>query len=165
MRLITKRFLLIFIATISIISLCYAFYSQYYLLEQPCPLCIAQRIIIAIIGILSLIAAIHNPKGIMLKFYSIIITGFSIFGIKVAAHHYWIMHLPLDQQPSSCGMPLEILFKRLPLGSFIRYILAGDAECAKTTWEVLGMEAPTAMIVLCSIILVITMYIFFSKSE
>ncbi len=39
---------------------------------ESCPLCISQRIAILVIGIIFLIAAIHNPKRSGLKDYSII---------------------------------------------------------------------------------------------
>ena len=42
--------------------LAYALYSQFHLHLEPCPLCIFQRIGIALTGVLFLIAALHHPR-------------------------------------------------------------------------------------------------------
>src|SRR3974390_405573 len=41
----------------------YALYSQMYLGLEPCPLCIFQRIGIALLGVVFLAAALHHPRG------------------------------------------------------------------------------------------------------
>ncbi len=43
--------------------LAYALYSQFYLGLDPCPLCIFQRIGVALLGVVFLAAALHNPRG------------------------------------------------------------------------------------------------------
>jgi disulfide bond formation protein DsbB len=161
MHKINKLFLLIFLICAG--TLAYAYYSQYYQGVSPCPLCIAQRIVIAIIGLLSLIFSILGFYGFLNKLCSLIVAGFAIFGIKIAAHHIYLMNLPPDQQPLSCGMPLEVLYQKLPLTGFLHHILQGDAECGKVNWLVFGMSGPTAMIVLCSGILLLLIYNMFRK--
>jgi protein dithiol:quinone oxidoreductase len=158
---LNKQFLIIFL--ICAATLAYAYYSQYYQGANPCPLCIAQRVIIAIIGLLSLLFSIFGASGLFNKLSSLVVAGFAIFGIKIAAHHLYLMNLPPEQQPLSCGMPLEILYQKLPLTGFIHYILQGDAECGKVNWLVFGMKGPTAMIVLCCGILLILIYNIFKK--
>ena len=41
--------------------LAFAFYVQYALFEEPCPLCILQRVAVMWIGLVALVASIHNP--------------------------------------------------------------------------------------------------------
>src|SRR5262249_44318333 len=43
--------------------LAYALYSQFQLGLDPCPLCIFQRVGVAALGVVFLIAALHHPKG------------------------------------------------------------------------------------------------------
>lgn len=119
-----------------------AIYSQYFNGADPCPLCIAQRIVYFAIGIISLVAAIHNPKKWGNAIYGIFLLGLVIFGIKIAYHHVWLQSLPPSEWPASCGMPLEILYKKVPLSGFIHTILSGSAECAMVTWKVWGISAP-----------------------
>ena len=146
------------IAILCLGSVAYAMYAEYYLGANPCPLCMAQRIIIASIGLLSLLFALHNPRGWLNYLYNLIIGGLAILGIKVAAHHIWLINLPPEKQPLSCGMPVEALYKNLPLNNFISYILRGDAECGKGNWEILGVNGPTAVVILCSIVLLLVVY-------
>jgi disulfide bond formation protein DsbB len=165
MPIFSNRIRFLFIALLCAYSLAYAYYAQFYLGQEPCPLCIVQRVILAAIGLLALIYAIHNPQNWLSRLYGVIITGFAIFGIKVAAHHVWLTNLPADQQPLSCGMPLDVLYDQLPLTGFIHKILQGDAECAKVKWLVFGMSAPAAVIVLCSIIILVSLTVIFKKKK
>ncbi|RTL11690.1 MAG: disulfide bond formation protein B [Neisseriaceae bacterium] len=141
-RLISPRltFALIFIFCAS--SIAYAFYSQFYKGADPCPLCIAQRIIYGFLGILSLVALINNCKGFGNRIYGILLLAIALFGVKTAYHHVWLQSLPPDQWPASCGMPLDILFKKIPLTGFIHTILSGTAECAMVSWKVFGFSGP-----------------------
>lgn len=161
----SNRMLFLLITLICIGSLGYAFYAQFYQGQEPCPLCIAQRIILAIIAVLAFLFALHNPKNWLSRIYGLIITGFAVFGIKVAAHHLWLINLPADKQPLSCGMPLNILYEELPLTGFIHKVLQGDAECSAIKWNVFGMHAPTAVIVLCSIIIFLSLSITFARKK
>ncbi|MBP9743625.1 MAG: disulfide bond formation protein B [Burkholderiales bacterium] len=141
------------IAAISGLSLLYSFYAEFYLKFEPCPLCIVQRIIIIAIMVFAILFALHNShKNLIIRLYAIIIAALALFNIKTAAHHAWLMNLPPEQQPLSCGMPLNILYQRVPLPTFLNTILEGDAECSKITWTVLGAPPPYAVIILCSII-------------
>lgn len=122
-------------------ALAFAVYAQYFNGAEPCPLCIVQRIVYAIIGLISLIAFVHNPKSYGNIIYGIIILALAVFGAKLAYHHMWLQSLPPEQWPASCGMPLSVLYKRVPLGGFIRTILSGSAECAMVTWKMFGISA------------------------
>lgn len=162
MQLIKKtssRKILFIIALLCILSIAYAYYAQFHLGYEPCPLCIAERVILAIIGLLALIYAIHNPLGWVRRIYGVVLISIAIFGIKVAAHHQWLINLPADQQPLSCGMPLAVLYQRVPLHSFLHTVLQGDAECSKVNWLILGMTGPIAVIVLCSVVIALALII------
>lgn len=156
MRKTNKLFILIF--TICTLTIAYAYYVQYHNGVDSCPLCVAQRIIIIVIGLLSLLFGVLGVSGLFNKLCSFVVAGFAIFGIKIAAHHLYLINLPPEQQPLSCGLPLDILYQKLPLQGFLSYILQGDAECSKVNWLVLGMQGPAAMITLCSGILALLIY-------
>jgi disulfide bond formation protein DsbB len=158
-----KPLILIFI--ICAVVLAYAYFSQYYMGATPCPLCIVQRLVLAAVGLLALIFGLFGVSGILNKIISVIIAGVTIFGISVAKRHLHLMNLPPDQQPLSCGMPLDVQFQRLPFNSFLHYVLQGDAECGKVNWLVFGMKGPTAMMVLCGLILVILIYNMFTQKK
>lgn len=160
---ISNRTSFLIIMFLCVFSLAYAYYAEYYLEQEPCPLCIVERIIIGSIGILSLIYAIHNPKNFISRIYGMIIAGLAIFNIKIAAHHVWLTNLPPEKRPLSCGLPLDILYDQLTLTNFIHKILQGDAECAQINWRIFGLLAPTAVIIVCSIITLLSLIIVFRK--
>ncbi|MCC2625848.1 MAG: disulfide bond formation protein [Burkholderiales bacterium] len=161
MRQINKPFLLIFLICTGVIA--YAYFSQYSMHATPCPLCIVQRLVLIAVGLLALIFGLCGVSGLFNKIISIIIGGITAFGIHIAMRHLHMMNLPPDQQPLSCPMPLDVQFQRLPFSSFLHYVLQGDAECGKVNWLVFGMRGPTAMIVVCCIILLILIYNIFRK--
>ena len=43
--------------------LAYAYFAQFSLGLEPCPLCIFQRVGVFVTGTIFLLAAIHNPRG------------------------------------------------------------------------------------------------------
>ncbi len=163
MKLPNNRTIYFVIAILATMSLAYAFYAEFYQHIEPCPLCIAQRVIIGVIGILAFVYAIHNPQNFINKIYGIILIALSAFGIKTAAHHQWLMSLPPEQQPLSCGMPLEVLFKKVPFNNFLDTVLKGDAECGKVTWLIFGITPPIAVITLCSSIILLCLIVLFRK--
>jgi len=162
--MLTNRKKISVIIALVLISLGYAFYAEFALNLEPCPLCIVERVILATILVPALIFLMHNPRNKLFKcLYSLVIIGISGFGIKVAAHHVWLTQLPPEQQPLSCGMPLGVMYQSLPLHSFLHKILEGDAECAKVTWHILGINAPNAVLILFVIIILISGFTFFQS--
>lgn len=122
----------------------YAYYAQYHLHLEPCPLCIFQRIGVASIALAFLLATLHDPKGWGARVYGVLIAMTSATTVGVAARHVWIQHLPPDQVPS-CGASLNYLMEIFPLTDVIRTVLTGSGECAKVTWTFLGLSMPTCV--------------------
>lgn len=122
--------------------LAYAYYAQYHLHLEPCPLCIFQRVGVAAIAISFLIATLHNPKSWGSRVYGWLIALTAALTVGVAARHIWIQHLPADQVPT-CGASLNYLLEIFPLTDVIRTVLTGSGECAKVTWTFLGFAMPT----------------------
>ena len=118
----------------------YALYSQFIDNAEPCPLCIAQRVVYFLIGLIALIGAIQGPKKFGCYIYGLLVTLFGGGGVAMAHHHIYLQNLPPDQWPMSCGMPLEVQFQQLPLTGFIHTVLSGSAECAMIDWTVLGVS-------------------------
>jgi len=139
-RKITPRgiFTIVFLASSG--ALTAAYYAQFVNNADPCPLCIAQRVIYAAIALVSLIAAIHGAKKTGTFIYNLVLAGITIFGIKTAYHHVWLQSLPPSEWPASCGMPLNILYKQVPLTGFLHTILSGSAECAMASWKIFGIS-------------------------
>lgn len=162
----STRSILLSIIILILAAISYAFYVEFDLHIEPCPLCIAERVILASILIPSLVYLIHNPsKKIFKLIYVGAIAALSGFGAYVAAHHVWLTHLPPDQQPLSCGMPIHVMYSSLPLHHFLFKILSGDAECANTHWYIFNIGAPTLVLILFLLIFVLTLFTLKQKTN
>jgi disulfide bond formation protein DsbB len=121
--------------------LAYALYSQYYQGLDPCPLCIFQRIGVALMGVVFLAAALHAPRGAGRYGYAMLIGIAALATAGVAARHVYVQHLPPGAIPS-CGAPLAMLLKFTPLFTVIRKVLTGSGECGEVNWRFLGLAMP-----------------------
>jgi disulfide bond formation protein DsbB len=83
----------------------YAFYAQFILKLEPCPLCIFQRVAVIALGTVFLLGALLGAKSNGGKrAWSVLALLMALAGIAVAGRHLWIQSLPADQVPS-CGPP------------------------------------------------------------
>jgi disulfide bond formation protein DsbB len=132
-------YLLGFAACVALLA--YAFYVQFVLKIEPCPLCIFQRIGIVAIGAIFLLAGLHAPRGWGARVYGGLIAVAALATIGIAARHIYIQHLPEGSVPA-CGAGLDYLFKVFPVVDVIRKVLTGSGECAKITWTFLSLSMP-----------------------
>jgi protein dithiol:quinone oxidoreductase len=131
--------------------LAYALYAQFQLGLDPCPLCIFQRIAIAALGVVFLIAALHHPRGWGAQAYGILIAVAALVAVGVSARHLYVQHLPPGTLPS-CGAPLGYLMKHMSPGALIARVLSGSGECSEVNWSFLGLAMP-AWVLICALVL------------
>ncbi len=165
MKLLTNRIIMFLIAIMCFCSFAYACYAQIYQHAMPCPLCIVERIVIVAIGIFAFLFALHNPQNFLIRIYGVILLCIELLGLKIAIRHVELINTPIDELPQQCTLPINILFKKLPLNRFLHTILSGDAECAKMNWTILGISAPTLVLLFFVALLVLTCIIVFRKKE
>lgn len=118
-----------------------ALYLQYGLREDPCPLCMIQRVIFIAIGVLFFIAAVHNAGRAGRWIYSTLIALTALGGVGVASRHIWLQHLPKDQVPA-CGPGLEFMLQNFPMAEVWQELMHGSGECATKGWTFLGLGLP-----------------------
>jgi len=123
----------------------YALHAQYDLGEDPCPLCIFQRIGIIALGVVFLVAGVHNPRGWGGRVYAVLLGLIALTTIGVAARHLYVQSLPPGSIPS-CGAPLSVLWKFTPTFELIRKVLSGSGECSQVT-KVLGLAMPAWVLI------------------
>lgn len=124
----------------------YAWYAQAVLQLEPCPLCIFQRIGIAVIGVLFLLAALHDPRRWGAKVYGSLQLIAALATVGIASRHIWIQHQPEGSVPA-CGATLSYMLDILPLTAVIRKVLTGSGECARITWRFLGLTMPAWVLI------------------
>ena len=124
----------------------FALYAQHVLLLDPCPLCIIQRIATISLGLVFLIAAVHNPGNVGSKIYGVLVTLAAGFGVGVATWHVRLQNMPADDIPS-CGPGFEYIVDNFPLSDALGMIFQGSGECAEVVWRLLGLSMPTWVII------------------
>ncbi|MCJ8169573.1 disulfide bond formation protein B [Atopomonas sediminilitoris] len=141
MQLFAPRplFLLMFSACLAIVG--GALYMEHVLGQEPCPLCIVQRIEVMAVGLVCLIAALHNPQGVGRKVYAGIAMLCAAAGVATAARQVYLTTLPADQVPA-CLPPLDYMLEAFPLWEILSKMLSGTADCAKVDWTFLGLSIP-----------------------
>ena len=132
-----KFFILLFLISTSL--LIYGFYLEYARGLEPCPLCILQQIAYMGIILISLVAALHNPKGLLQVIYKILITLTSMAGTVIAGRQTWLQHLPPELVPE-CGLGLDYMLNVFPIGEAIKMIITGSGECAEVKWNFIGLS-------------------------
>ncbi len=127
--------------------LAYALYAQFQLGLEPCPLCIFQRIGLALLGVVFLAAAVHDPSGRGARAaYATLIAVAALLTLGVAARHLYVQSLPPGTLPS-CGAPLAVLMKFMPVWQLIRKVLTGSGECGLVNWRFLGLAMPAWVLI------------------
>jgi disulfide bond formation protein DsbB len=119
----------------------YAWYAQAMLHLEPCPLCIFQRVGVAVAGVLFLLATLHHPRRWGAQVYGALLVAAALATMAVAARHLWIQHLPEGAVPA-CGATLSYMLDVFPISDVIRKVLTGSGECARITWTFLGLSMP-----------------------
>jgi disulfide bond formation protein DsbB len=119
----------------------YAYYAQFFLHLEPCPLCIFQRIGILAIGVAFALAAGVDPVSWGRKLYAVAIALAALATVGIAARHLYIQSLPPDSVPA-CGASLDWMLKVSPLPEVIAKVLTGSGECARITWRLFGLSMP-----------------------
>jgi len=122
---------------------------------EPCPLCLVQRLFFGLIGLTSLIAALHNAKLLAVRVYSALVAVFSLAGAMVAGRQVWLQHLPPDQLPE-CGPGLSYMIETLPLGEVLLKIFKGSGDCAEVTWRFMGLSIPEWALAMFAILFLIS---------
>lgn len=121
--------------------LAYAYYLQFFQGLEPCPLCVFQRVAVFALGVVFLLATLHDPGKTGARIYGIVIDLVALAGIAVAARHIYIQSLPPGQVPS-CGATLDYMLEVFSVAQVIRTVLTASGECGVVDWSFLGLAMP-----------------------
>jgi len=123
-----------------------AYYFQFTLDMEPCPLCIMQRVatLMVALGCLMGFFLVEKPLGLLIASAWTLLSSF--FGIYLAYHHNWLQSLPADQVPS-CGPSLEYMLDAFPIMEIMTVLLRGNGNCAEVSWSLAGISMPGWLLV------------------
>lgn len=119
--------------------LAFAYYLQYFQNQEPCPLCMLQRVAYIDMMVVFGVAALHAPGRRGAIVYSALLAVMAAMGAAIAGRQVWLQHLPPDKVPA-CGPGLEYMLERFPLADALQKIFAGSGECAEAGWRFLGLS-------------------------
>jgi len=103
----------------------------------PCPLCIFQRLLYIVIGLVAL-AAVLLPGGRLL--WSALIAALAAGGVAVAGYQTWMQAFP--HLATECGYSDPNLIERLVdwLGMQSPSLFLATGFCTSREWEFLGLS-------------------------
>lgn len=124
----------------------FALYAQYFMYLDPCPLCVFQRIATILVGLIFLVAALHNPGTTGARVYGILVGLAAGSGVAIAAWHVRLQNLPAEEVPS-CGPGFEYIMENFAFFDALGKIFKGSGECADVVWQFLGLSMPTWVVI------------------
>lgn len=142
---------------ITILAMGFAFFLEYIVELAPCNLCMLQRATMVTLGIIFLIAFLHNPGNIGSRIYAVITTLFAGAGIGLAWRHIWLQNLPPEAIPS-CGPDFSYMMEEFPITETIIMILEGSGDCAAVSWRLFGLSIPQQLLFLFVAFTIMTLF-------
>ncbi len=148
-------FFQIFLTCIVLVG--YALYLQHVAGLEPCPLCILQRFAFICIGLLALVAGIHNPKSWGRHIYAGLVFASADVGASVAGRHTWLQYNP--DPFASCGADLAYTLENFPLSKSLPTIFRGTGSCGSVDWIFLGLSMPAWSMLFLIAIAILSLWI------
>lgn len=138
------RYLLLTLMYLGMIGV--GLFLQFVIELEPCPLCILQRMMIMLTGLLALLAFIHNPiRPKANRIYTSLLVVGTLTSIGIALRHIWLQHLPAEEA-ASCGLGLEVTLDNIiayfPQGALTEALFRSSAECSEVSWRLFGLSLP-----------------------
>jgi protein dithiol:quinone oxidoreductase len=125
-----------FLAVVGLLG--YGLWLQHVLHLEPCPMCILQRYAFAAVGVVALLAALHNPGPLGVRVYAGLLMVEALAGGGVAARQSWLQHNP--PKLADCGPGLDFIVESFPLSEALPMIFRGSGDCSKVDWTFLDLS-------------------------
>ncbi len=141
----------LFLAGAAAAAVAYAFYAQFGLDLVPCHLCIFQRVTLAAMAVVFLLAALFSRPGAVGAIFAALVGITGLATIATAGRHVWIQMQPAGSVPA-CGADLDFMMDVFPLTEVILKVFKAGGECAKVDWTFLGLSMPAWVLVLAVVL-------------
>ena len=126
---------------ICILFLAVAAYLQYRVGLIPCPLCIIQRFLITLLGLLFLMGALFNFSALTRCCLHTLTFLLAALGAVVASRQLWLEHFP-SEQLSSCQATLTQYSSSIYFHRIIELFFQGTSNCGSGNWRFLNLSMP-----------------------
>ena len=118
----------------------------------PCPLCVLDRIVLAGLAFLFLLALLINPQKTGQIIFSLLLAVLSMLGIALAWRHVWLQGLSGQALPD-CTPDLAYMIDKFPLLETLSIVLNTSGECAQVDWRFLSLTIPQQTLLLFVVLL------------
>jgi disulfide bond formation protein DsbB len=125
--------LFIFLVCAGLLS--FGMYLQHVVGLEPCPMCIVQRYVMVLMGLVALLGASVSGRKTSLVIGSLLVL-LAGSGAYVAARQTWLQWYP--PEVVSCGRDFYGMIETFPLQRAIPMIFKGGGDCSKVDWTFLG---------------------------
>lgn len=131
----------IYAAILSFLMIVAALWIQLTYQLEPCPLCITQRIIFIVLGLL-FVFFVWLPLNFFVRIIYLLAIGItSIVGLIFSARHVLIQQKYITV-PAECGIDLDYMFENFPLLEAFNLLFQGTGDCSKVDWTFYGLSLP-----------------------
>lgn len=159
--LLSGRNLHALIALSSFSLLGVAFYMEYQMGLEPCPLCMLQRIAFFLIGCIAFVSWLTGSANVVRKASAAVVV-FGVFGAGLAIRHLYLQSLPAEELPA-CLPGLSYMVEVFPWQEILSAMLMGTGECGDVLWTFLGLSIPGWTLVAFVGISLINVWLFVTK--
>ena len=129
------RRVLAFVAVVCIAMLAFGLYLQHVVGLEPCPMCIVQRYVLALVALVALVASFIRNKSLVITSSGLLMLLCGL-GAFVAARQSFLQWYP--PETASCGRDLYGMIETFPLKRAIPMIFKGSGDCSQVDWTFLG---------------------------
>lgn len=141
-----------------------AAYLQFSKGLEPCPLCVVQRFLVILIGVIFLIGLLHNTGTNWVRFHGFLVALVAGSGVAAAGRQVYLQWLPPDQLPP-CAPNLSYILEKLSWIDSLKFLLRGSADCAQVKWTLLHLSIPEWTLLFFSLFFVFGLWELFGKQK
>ena len=146
----SPRRVLALLALGCVAGLGFALYLQHQVGLEPCPMCIVQREVLILVGVVSALSAALARQRRGVRVGSALVAVLAALGAFVAARQSWLQWYP--PEVTTCGRDLYGMIETFPLQRVIPMVFKGSGDCSVVDWTFLGGSlANWSFVVFCGV--------------
>ena len=115
------------VVAVGAFALAIAVISEHGFANEPCSLCLTQRVFLILGCVISVVSLVHNPRLIL---YPVLAGGAFVAGAGYAGRQIYLIFS--DEAAASCGAGLTYLIENdFPLSQILKSMFYGSVECGE----------------------------------
>lgn len=142
-----------------------AYYLQYAKNIPPCSLCIMQRLAFYTLGIIFLIAAVHNPHQFGQRIYAMLVFIFALSGAGFGVRQIYLQQLPFGKAPPCAPSLNFMLYHHFPLQKTLKVLFYGGGNCSVVHERIFGLSLAWWSLLFFAVFTITAMRLFFKAKH